>query len=153
MLVFSGAGEPPFIFRPNTKNFLGGCPPRLRVWMTGFPLISRLGSGTGYWQGNEVQANLSNQHWREEWGDYMCVFQLIFYFSKFLFFLCLNSLAYITIPKNNGKIKINWNKELTTCAYTTQYESLVFSRSVIQGIVAFYHKSLRFFFYQASRVL
>ena len=26
----------------------------------------------------------------------------------------LNSLAYITIPKNHGKMKINWNKKLTT---------------------------------------
>ena len=38
-----------------------------------------------------------------------------FLFSvKFCFSFVLNSLAYITIPKNNGKIKIHWNKKLTT---------------------------------------
>ena len=34
-----------------------------------------------------------------------------------MFFLSPNSLAYITIPKNNGKIKITWDKKLTTTAY------------------------------------
>ena len=29
---------------------------------------------------------------------------------NFWFSLVLNSLAYITIPRNNGKIEINWNK-------------------------------------------
>ena len=33
---------------------------------------------------------------------------LIFYFSLFSF--VSNSLAYITLPKNNGEIKINWDK-------------------------------------------
>ena len=33
---------------------------------------------------------------------------------NFCFPFVLNSLAYITIHKNNGKIKINWNKILTT---------------------------------------
>ena len=33
---------------------------------------------------------------------------------NFCFSFVLNSLAFITIPKNNGKIKITWNKKLTT---------------------------------------
>ena len=33
---------------------------------------------------------------------------------NFCFSFVLNSLAYIAIPKNNGKIKINWNKKLAT---------------------------------------
>ena len=39
---------------------------------------------------------------------------LIFISVNFCFSFVLNCLAYITIPKNNGKIKINWNKKLTT---------------------------------------
>ena len=40
--------------------------------------------------------------------------QLIFISVNFCFSFVLNSLAYITIPQNNGKMKINWNKKLTT---------------------------------------
>ena len=32
----------------------------------------------------------------------------------FAFPLFQDSLAYITIPKNNGKIKINWNQKLAS---------------------------------------
>ena len=50
--------------------------------------------------------------------------QLFFYFSLFLIFPLFQnySLAFITIPKNNGKIKINWDKKLTT-TYTGLSES------------------------------
>ena len=46
---------------------------------------------------------------------YMYMLQLIFFISvNFCFSFVLNSLAYITIPKNNGKMKINWKKLITT---------------------------------------
>ena len=46
---------------------------------------------------------------------YMYMLQLIFFISvNFCFSFVLNSLAYITIPKNNGKMKINWKKLTTT---------------------------------------
>ena len=40
--------------------------------------------------------------------------QLIFISVNFGFSFVLNSLTYITIPQNNGKIKINWNEKITT---------------------------------------
>ena len=48
---------------------------------------------------------------------YMYMLQLIFFISvNFCFSFVLNSLAYITIPKNNGKVKItekiNYNQFL-----------------------------------------
>ena len=45
-----------------------------------------------------------------------CICCSLFFISvNFCFSFVLNSLTYITIPKNNhGKIKINWNKKLTT---------------------------------------
>ena len=46
---------------------------------------------------------------------YVYMLQLIFFISvNFCFSFVLNSLAYITIPKNNGKMKINWKKLTTT---------------------------------------
>ena len=46
---------------------------------------------------------------------YMYMLQLIFFISvNFCFSFVLNSLAYITIPKNNAKMKINWTKLTTT---------------------------------------
>ena len=58
-------------------------------------------------------------------GRYVYVAVNFFISVSFCFSFVVNSLAYITIPKNNGKIKINWNKELTTtCAYTTQLSLL-----------------------------
>ena len=43
-------------------------------------------------------------------------FELPLYMLQFFFCFSfvLNSLAYNTIPKNNGKIKTNWKKKLTT---------------------------------------
>ena len=34
-----------------------------------------------------------------------------------MFFLVSTSLAYITIPKNKGNIKITWDKKLTTTLF------------------------------------
>ena len=54
---------------------------------------------------------------------------------NFCFFFVLNSLAYKTIPKNNGKIKINWDEKLTTTstqqgkAFRAVRQSLGTSRS------------------------
>ena len=46
---------------------------------------------------------------------YLYMLQFIFISVNFCFSFVLNSLTYITIPKNNhGKIKINRNKKLTT---------------------------------------
>ena len=46
---------------------------------------------------------------------YMYMLQLIFFISvHFCFSFVLNSLAYITIPQNNGKMKIHWKKLTTT---------------------------------------
>ena len=45
----------------------------------------------------------------------MYMLQLMFFISvNCCFSFVLNSLAYITIPKNNGKMKINWKKLTTT---------------------------------------
>ena len=58
-----------------------------------------------------------------------------FLFQLLFFFFVLNSLAYITIPKNNGKIQINWDKKLTTTstqqgkAFRAVRQSLGTSRS------------------------
>ena len=57
---------------------------------------------------------------------------------NFCFSFFLNSLGYTTVPKNNGKIKINWNKELTTTyasknsqeAYKTAGQEEEFDRSM-----------------------
>ena len=54
---------------------------------------------------------------------YMYMLQLIFFISvNFCFSFVLNSLAYITIPKNNGKMKINWKKLITTSFYYNIYK-------------------------------
>ena len=39
---------------------------------------------------------------------------MFFISLNFCFSFALNSLAYITIPKNNGKMKMNWKKLTTT---------------------------------------
>ena len=44
----------------------------------------------------------------------LCMLQLNFYSVNFCFPFVSNSLAYIIIPQNNGKIKKNWNNKLTT---------------------------------------
>ena len=50
---------------------------------------------------------------------------LIFFISvNFCFSFVLNSLACITIHKNNGKIKINWIKKLTLSIYSTYWDVL-----------------------------
>ena len=66
---------------------------------------------------------------RQKW--WLCC-SLFFISVNFCFSFVLNSLAYITIPKNNGKIKINWNKKLTTTAihnsnHNSVYEVNLFS--------------------------
>ena len=48
----------------------------------------------------------------------MYMLQLIFISVNFYISFVSNSLAFIIIPKNNGKIKINWDKKLTT-TYTS----------------------------------
>ena len=51
----------------------------------------------------------------------LCLYVAVNFFisRNFCFSFVLNSLAYITIPKNNGKIKITGNKKLTvTTTYT-----------------------------------
>ena len=53
---------------------------------------------------------------------FVVVLQLIFISVNFYFSFVLNSLAYITIPKNNRNIKINWDKKLTT---TYIYRSVI----------------------------
>ena len=58
------------------------------------------------------------------WRTYML--QLICYFDNFCFSFVLNSLAYKTILRNNGKITINWNKKLTT-ASTHDHEYFFYS--------------------------
>ena len=40
-----------------------------------------------------------------------------FYFSIVIFII----VQYITTPKNNEKIKINWDKKLTTIQYNTMF--------------------------------
>ena len=51
----------------------------------------------------------------------MYTLQLIFISVNFGFSFVLNSLTYITIPKANGKIKINWNKKNKYNIYTSVY--------------------------------
>ena len=47
--------------------------------------------------------------------EVLLLLQLIFVISvNFYFLFVTNSLAYITIPQNNGKMKINWEKKFTT---------------------------------------
>ena len=53
--------------------------------------------------------------WDKKVSLYMYMLQLMFFISvNCCFSFVLNSLAYITIPKNNGKMKINWKKLTTT---------------------------------------
>ena len=55
------------------------------------------------------------QPWRHVKMLYKHICCSSFFISvNFVFPFVLNSLAYITIPQNNGKIKINCNKKLTT---------------------------------------
>ena len=55
-----------------------------------------------------------------------------------------------TIPKNTGKIKINWNKELTTtCVHTTQLSLLCFLEVFQENCITL-SQVTKVFFYQAS---
>ena len=64
--------------------------------------------------------------------------QLIFFISvNFCFSSVLNSLAYITTPKNNGKIKINWNKKLTTTYTSPKFVEVTCHKHLILKINPF----------------
>ena len=52
--------------------------------------------------------------------------QLILISVNFRFSFVLNQLAYITIPKNTGRIKINWNEKITYNIYKQEVSLYIY---------------------------
>ena len=57
------------------------------------------------------------------WQVYVAVCNFLFQLISIFFFVS-NSLAYIIVPKNNGKVKINWDKKLTT-TYVLKFKMII----------------------------
>ena len=57
------------------------------------------------------------------WQVYVAVYNFLFQLISIFFFVS-NSLAYIIVPKNNGKEKINWDKKLTT-TYVLKFKMII----------------------------